>query len=126
MYTIARIDREIYSCVTKDIAADEVVITGERVRHIKDRHPNDFEKYCNYIKRIIEEPDYILEDRPNTALVLKEFADDNKQFRLALRLKTSKDNPEYKNSVLTFMKTNAKKWRQNINNKRILYKRPNL
>lgn len=120
---ICKLDRSIYSCVTEDITTDEVVISDERIAHIKERHPDDYEQHFAYMAQIIEEPDYILEDEVYTALILKDFKEDGKMFRLVLRLKTSVDNPNYKNSVLTFMKTNEKKWRQNIRNKKVLYKR---
>ncbi len=123
MHYVGKIDLEIYKCVTKDIITDEVIMTDERIRHIKDHHPNDFERYQSYIALMLCEPDYILENEPNTALVLKEFLEGEEKFRLVLRLETSCDNPEYKNSVITFMKTNSKKWRQNLNNKKILYSR---
>ena len=114
MNFICKIDRSIYSCVSKDITTDEVIITEERIRHIKERHPNDYERY------------YILEDKVHTALILKEIKEDDKLFRLVLRLSTSIDNPEYKNSVLTFMETNRKKWEQNIRNKKVLYRRDEI
>lgn len=41
MLLVGKIKREIYSCITEDIKTDEVIITEERVQHIKDRHPND-------------------------------------------------------------------------------------
>lgn len=123
VHYVGKIDLEIYKCVTKDIITDEVIMTDERIRHIKDHHPNDFERYQSYIALMLCEPDYILENEPNTALVLKEFLEGEEKFRLVLRLETSCDNPEYKNSVITFMKTNSKKWRQNLNNKKILYSR---
>lgn len=123
VHFLCKIDKDIYSCVTQDIATDEVVLTNERIQHIKDRHPEDYERYFIYIKRILQEPDYILEDAPNTALILKEFKEDDRMFRLVLRLKTSSDPHQFMNSVLTFMKTNPKKWQQNIRNKKILYKR---
>ena len=37
--TVGRIDRKLYSCVAPDILTDEVVITDERIEHIKERHP---------------------------------------------------------------------------------------
>ena len=123
---ICKIDRSIYSCVSKDITTDEVVITEERIQHIKERHPNDYERYYSYIAQILRSPDYILEDKVHTGLILKEIKEDDKMFRLVLRLSTSTDNPEYKNSVLTFMETNRKKWEQNIRNKKVLYKRDEI
>ncbi len=121
---ICKIDPCIYSCVTPDLVTDDVVITDERIQHIAERHPGDMERYRSYLKEMLETPDYILEDKPNTALILKVFATPDQQyFRLALRLLTSTDDPSYKNSILTFMKTNAKKWEQNLNNKKVLYRR---
>lgn len=123
MRQITRLDMEIYRCVSEQIATDEVIITDERIRHIRERHPNDFEQYEAYLARIIEEPDYLLRDKmPNTAMVLKAFEEEKSHFRLALRLATAQDNPEYKNSVLTFLKIREKEWNRLIKNKDILYK----
>ena len=36
---------------------------------------------------------------------------DERQFKTILRLKTSKDNKVFKNSIITFMKINEKEWR---------------
>lgn len=125
MHTIGKIDREIYKCVTEDIVTDEIIITDERIGHIKTQHPNDFERYCEYLTQAVINPDYIIgANKPGTALVLKEFADsDSKQFKTIVRLKTSTDNPEFKNSVITFMKINKKEWNRLIRNKQVLYKR---
>lgn len=49
MYIVEKIDKNIYSCVTKDILCDEVVITDERIEHIKERHPNDYSRLYSYI-----------------------------------------------------------------------------
>ena len=95
VHPVGKIDKEIYKCITEDIVTDEVIITDERIGHIKERHPNDYEKYCEYLKLIVEEPDYIVETKkPNTALILKEIKESNeRQFKTVLRLTTSTDNP---------------------------------
>lgn len=77
MYIVEKIDKNIYSCVTKDILCDEVVITDERIEHIKERHPNDYSRLYSYIYiyiyEIISNPDYIISsDKPHTAVILKE------------------------------------------------------
>lgn len=125
VHAVGKIDREIYKCVTEDLATDEVIITDERIGHVKERHPNDFEQYCEYLREIIEDPDYIIEsNKANTALILKEFIDSGeRKFKTVLRLKTSSDNPEFKNSVITFMKINEREWSRLIRNKRVLYKK---
>lgn len=110
MHIIGQINTEIYKCIAEDITTPEVIITDERIQHIKDRHPNDYEQYYIYLKDIVENPDYIIETpKPNTALILKEIQlSAEKQFKTVLRLKTSKDNPAFKNSIMTFMKINEK------------------
>ena len=125
MHIVGRIDRKIYECITDDITTDEVIITEERIQHIVERHPNDYEQYYAYLKTVVEDPDYIIEaNKPNTALILKEIIEsDERQFKTILRLKTSKDNRVFKNSIITFMKINEKEWSRLIRNKRILYKR---
>lgn len=124
VHTVGRIDKNIYKCITDDIKTDEVIITDERIQHVKDNHPNDFERYCEYMKEIVENPDYIIEaNKPKTALILKEFNSGKELFKTVLRLTTSTDNPDYKNSIITFMKIDDKEWRRLIKNKKNLYKR---
>lgn len=123
VHSVTRLDIDKYKCVSEDISTDEVIITDERIQHIRERHPNDFERYQQYIARIVETPDYILEsDMPNTAFVLKEIQEAGEKFQLILRLKVSTDPEGYKNSVITFLKTSEKKWNKYLRNKKILYK----
>lgn len=123
MHYIGKIDREIYTCVTQDIQTEDVIITSERIKHIQERHPNDYEKYVCYMAEAIQAPDFILEDRPNTALILKAFMNGEQKIRIVLRLATSYDAPQMKNSIITLMETGRKKWEQNLRTKKILYKR---
>ena len=54
---------------------------------------------------ILKNPDYTIEaNKPNTALLLKEIKENDEIFKTVLRLVASKDNPNYKNSIITFMK----------------------
>ena len=125
MHLIGKIDKKIYECIAGDILTKEVIITDERIRHIKVRHPNDYERYCGCLKEIVEMPDYIVEtNKPKTALILKKFVEsDVSYFKTVLRLATLSDAPKLKNSVITFMKINKKEWKRMIRNKKILYKK---
>lgn len=123
---IGVLNTELFSCVSDNIVSKEVIITDERIQHIKDRHPKDYERFSTYIPLIISEPDYIIHDeRENTAMVLKEVAIENsdEHFRIALKLITASDDPAYKNSILTFMHVRKKEYERIIRNKKILYKR---
>ena len=124
MLHIGKIDKEKYKNITEGIISTEVVLTDRQIEHIKIRHPNDYELYFEFIKEVVENPDYIIEDsKPNTAFVLKEFIQKDKRFVLILRLHTSMDNIEYKNSIITFLKIGKKKFNQYLRNKKIMWKR---
>ena len=47
VYDIGKIDLSIYKVVTKNIQTDEVIITDERMKHIQEHHPGDFENICD-------------------------------------------------------------------------------
>lgn len=121
---IGKIDKNKFKDITDDITTDEVILTDKQVEHIKERHPNDYEQYFKYLKDIVENPDYIIRDtKPNTGFLLKEFTEDDKRFQLILRLHTSDDNKEYKNSIITFLKVSEKKYKQYLRNKEIIWKK---
>lgn len=123
MQIIGKINIEIYKCITKNILTDDVVITENQIIHIKERHPNDYERFSQYFSEIIAAPDYIIEaNKPNSALILKEIYHDKIKFKTVLKLATYADNPTYKNSIITFMKIDEKEWNRIIKNKKILYK----
>ena len=124
VHSIGKINKEIYRCITEDILTDEVVITNNQIQHIMDRHPNDYERFSSYFGEIVKNPDYIIEaNKPNTALLLKEIRENGEVFKTVLRLVTSNDNPNYKNSIITFMKIDEKEWNRLLRNKTILYKK---
>ena len=121
--TIGRIDRDKYSVVSSTIRTDEVIISDERIKHIMDHHPNDYERYAHYIGEMLEKPQYILDDPvPNTAVILHEFLESNEHFRLILKLAVIGDEEYKKNSVITFLKISEKKFKKYLRNKKILYK----
>ena len=123
VHYIGKIDREIYKCVTKDIRTDEVIISETQIRHIMDRHPNDYENYFKYAETIIKCPDYILEaNKPNTAFILKHIEENGKNYEMILRLQTSNDPENFKNSVITFLKVEEKRYKRYLRTKKILYK----
>lgn len=124
VYTVGKIDKERFRCITKDITTDEVIITDVQIRHVKDHHPNDYERFSKYFAEIVAEPDFILRgNKPDTAVILKEIVDDGERFQTILRLCTSNDPVEYRNSIITFMKIDEKRWNRYLRTKEILYKR---
>lgn len=124
MQYIGKIDKGKFKNITENITTEDVVLTEQQVEHIKKRHPNDYEKYFKYFNEIIENPDYIIRDSMrNTGILLKEIIEKDERFQLILRLHTNEDNPDYKNSIITFFKISSKKYNQYLRNKEIVWKR---
>lgn len=124
MKLVGKINKKIYKCITQDIVSDEVIITDVQIQHIKDHHPNDFERFSKYFSEIVAEPDYIFRgNKPDTAVILKEIIDAGERFQTILRLCTSKDTEGFKNSIITFMKIDEKRWKRYLRTKEILYRR---
>lgn len=124
VHIVGRIDKEIYKCITNDIVTDEVVITDNQIQHIKDRHPNDYERFAKYFSEIVGDPDYIIEaNKPDTAVILKEIIDNGERFQTVLRICTSREPEGYKNSIITFLKIDEKRWNRYLRTKQILYKK---
>ena len=123
IYNICKIDLALYSVVASSIVTDEVIITSERIEHIQMRHGGDYEEYGTYFTEILQSPDYILENRRNTAEVLKEILHNGKKCKLILRLQTSSDPKGFKNAIITFLHIRDSEWRRLLRSKKILYKR---
>lgn len=84
----------------------------------------EYETYSKYIKDILKNPNYVLEDTKNedTIIMLKHIQDKGKNIQLIIKLSTGKDKKRDKNSILTLWKVRNSTYRQLIRNKKILYK----
>ena len=120
--TVGYIDIEKYRCITDDITTDEVIITPERIQHIKNHHPGHFELIEPFLKDVLEAPQYILEDAPNTGLILKMIERQGINIKVVLRIHTSSDPAGFKNSIISAWHIRDKEYKRLIRNKRILYK----
>ena len=107
------------------IITESVIITDERLEHIKEHHPELEYKAIKSIKSVIENPDYIFEDRKNidTILLIKRFKIINKNFRIVVKLNTSIDIQDKFNSIISFWQISEKKLGQYLRNEKIIYKK---
>lgn len=122
MHYIGKINKDIYKCVSNDITTDEVIITTERITHIKDHHPGHFEIIEPFLQAAIDSPDYILKDENNTGLILKQIVENDLRIQMVLRLHTSADTDGFKNSIISAWKISESRWNNYVKNKKILYK----
>ena len=122
MNVVGRINLDIYRAVMPDIVTDEVIITDERIAHIQERHPGDYEILMPYFEYIIDAPDFIgISTRPNTAVLFKKI--DDIYGKLVLRLHVKGDPEEYRNSIITGMVIDEQTWKRLTKDKKVLYKR---
>ncbi len=125
LYYIGKIDKEKLGKYKHEVITEYVIITNERIEHIKEHHPGNYEEYSKYLKDIIENPDYVLEDNKNkdTILFLKTIKEKTKNIQIVVRLNTNKEEKSKQNSILTFWKIKNSTYRQLIRNKKNLWKK---
>ena len=124
MYSIGKINQKIYKCITEDIITEEVIITDNQIQHIKDRHPEAYNKVLKNIQETISTPDYIIRDKhAYTGLIIKRIQTEEGFLHIVLRLCTSGDEHGYKNSVISCWKISERRLQNYLRNKEILYSR---
>ena len=55
---IGKIDINMFKPINVNITTNEVVLTSERLKHILERHKEDFELFFYEISNILLDPDY--------------------------------------------------------------------
>lgn len=122
MQYIGKIDKNKIGKYKTDVITEEVILTLERIEHIKEHHLGDYEKYNKYLSEIIHNPDYILNDNKNidTILCMKTIKEIGKNLQVVIRLNTKQKNKQ--NSILTLWQVKDKTYNQMIRNKEIIWK----
>lgn len=105
------------------LKTDEIIITNERIDHIKNRHPEDFLLFEKYGVQTVENPDTIIKDCKNksTVFMVKKLPDNN--LNVVARLVVDDDNENLKNSVMTFYRIRNRNLEKLANKNKILYKK---
>ena len=124
IHSLGKLNLEIYSCITTDFISDEVIITEEQLSHIREKHPEAYQDTLLYVKDVLDDPDYIFKDKKeNSGIVVKKIINEEEHSLLVIKIITSKDNKDYKNSVITGWKITEKRLNNYIRNKNIIYKK---
>ena len=124
IHILGKLNLEIYSCITTDFITDEVIITEEQLSHIREKHPEAYQDTLLYVKDVLDDPDYIFKDKKeNSGIVVKKIINEEEHSLLVIKIITSKDNKDYKNSVITGWKITEKRLNNYIRNKNIIYKK---
>lgn len=105
------------------LKTDELIITNERIEHIKIRHSEDFELFEQYSLLVVNEPEFVIKDEKNenTVFITKKL--ENTNLNLVVKIILETDEDDLKNSVMTFYRIRDKNLKKLINKNRTLYKK---
>lgn len=101
----------------------EIVITNERIEHIKLHHSEDYKFFEKYAESIIHEPDKIIKDckNDNTVFMVKHL--ENTNLNVIVRLVLTHSDKDIKNSVMTFYRIRQKNLDKLEKKNKLLYKK---
>lgn len=126
MQYITKLDKKKLGEYEKRVITEDVILTEERLyEHILLFHEDEYKQLRPYIKNIIENPDYIVEDNrhEDTMIYLKQIEDIGKNGRVVIKLALGQDEEHNKNSIITMMKLNKRTWNQTIKDRgKIIWK----
>ena len=125
VHFVGKIDKEIYKGVANNIITDDVIITDNRIEHIIERRGKEFyETYKDYFPQILSDPDYLFKDKQkNTAIAVKTFNNGENTVNLVVRLIVEGEDPLFKNSIITAIIENKKRYEQRLRNNKPVYKK---
>lgn len=100
--SLGKIDLSLLKDEFGKIHTDEIIITEERINHIKMRHPEDYSLFNIYGAICVKDPDYIIKDgkHDGTIFMVKKLEDTN--LNVVVRIALETDDKGIMNSVMTF------------------------
>ena len=129
MQYITKLDRNKLGEYKERAITEDVILTDERLyEHILLFHENEYKELRPYLKSIIDNPDYIIEDNrhEDTMIYLKQIKNIEKNGRVVIKLALGQDKEHNKNSIITMMKLNNRTWNQTLKNRgKIIWKNKN-
>lgn len=105
------------------IRTDEIIVTNERMEHIKMRHPEDYDLFEKYGKKSVSDPDFMIKDCKNkgTVFMIKKLPETN--LNVVVRVVLETDDSKLKNSVMTFYRIRERNLKKLIEKNELLYKK---
>lgn len=123
---IAKLNKNILGSYGNKLLTEDVILTDERLyEHILLYHEEEYKQLRPYLKTIINNPDFIIEDNKHfdTLIFLKDIESVGKKGRVVIKLALGQDINHPKNSIITLMKLNKRTWNQTIRNRgKIIWK----
>ncbi|MDO4469610.1 MAG: PBECR2 nuclease fold domain-containing protein [Bacillota bacterium] len=120
---LGKINTKILEKEFGKIQTDEIIVTNERIDHIKERHPEDYNLFEKYGKESVSSLDLIIKDVKNksTVFMIKKLPETN--LNVVVRVVFETDNSKWKNSVMTFYRIRERNLKKLIEKNGVLYKK---
>lgn len=99
----------------------EVVLTDERLEHIKSRHPEVVDVFLKEYKGCVSKPDVILNDEKNanTMMTIRKLGDNN--LNTIVKLSVGAENGDRQNSIITAFCLGDKRLKRLMNKNKVIY-----
>lgn len=123
MRNLGKINTDVLEKEFGRIQTDEIIITNERIDHIKQRYPEDYDLFERYGEESVTSPDLVIRNIKNTGTVfmVKKLPETN--LNVVVRVVLEIDDSKLKNSVMTFYRIREKNLRKLIEKNGLLYKK---
>ncbi|AKS39542.1 transposase [Anoxybacillus gonensis] len=88
-----------------------IMLSKTNIEHMKNEHPNHFEKYFKYLSNILSDPDYIAKHPQNRSIqYIKVFDFENKKDYVLVAVRASKNGVFYVRSLFIMSDEKVKKY----------------
>ena len=123
IHSLGRINIKILEIEYGKLRTDEIIITDERMEHIKERHAEDYLLFEKYGKASVNSPDIIIKDtkKEGTVFMIKKLPETN--LNVVVRVALEREDRRLKNSVITFYRVREKNLQKLIKKHDLLYKK---
>lgn len=110
---IGEIKSEVIELLDLKIEKSNLIYLGDsNIQHMIDTHPYDYNRYGEYISEIVNNPDYVgLNKKDNSIEYVKEFIENNKYVKVAVRISTN--GKYYARSIYTLNNNRVKNFIEN-------------
>ena len=112
-----------------DLKPQNINVWSTRIEEHCEKHKDEYSSITSYnqaiksIPLIINEPDYILDDKDsiNTLLILKSIEEENIKIQVVIKLNVDTNEQNRYNSVITFYRVRERNYNSIIKNNQIIY-----
>mgnify|MGYP005944264235 FL=1 len=123
MTVLGNLDPTPLTAFFGQLQTTEVIVTDERIAHIKERHPEDLLLFEQYGREAVLSPDLIIRGSKHigTVFAVKKLPDTN--LNVVVRLVLETDEAGFKNSVMTFYRLRERNLKKLLEKNQLLYTR---